>query len=81
MPRWWERYEKFWSADFKCDTDTQLDSNLPKETGVNNLLDGDLLYGRWARVRYVGVSAAINKYCELTSIIGFMNGSEKSGAT
>lgn len=79
MPRWWERREKFFCADFKCAVNTQPDTNIPLETGANALLDGDMLYGRWFRVRYVGISSAINNYCELTAVIGFMNGSEKSG--
>ncbi len=79
MPLWWERREKFFSADFKCDLNTVADSNIPTETGVNKLLDGDLLYGRWARVRYVGISAAKNAYCELSSLVAYMIGSEKSG--
>jgi hypothetical protein len=79
MPLWWERREKFFSADFKCDLNTVADNNIPTETGVNKLLDGDLLYGRWARVRYVGISAAKNAYCELSSLVAYMIGSEKSG--
>lgn len=79
MPLWWERREKFFSADFKCDLNTIADTNLVTETGVNKLLDGDLLYGRWLRARYVGVSAAKNAYCELSALVAFMVGSEKSG--
>lgn len=79
MPKWWERREKFFCADFKCATNTQVDINIPTETGANALLDGDMLYGRWMRVRYVGIAAAKNAYCELTALIGFMYGSEKSG--
>lgn len=79
MPKWWEKRDGFWSADFKCAINTQADVNLVKETGVNNLLDGDMLYGRWMRVRYIGVQSARTKYCELTAMIGFMQASEKSG--
>lgn len=79
MPKWWERRDKFFCADFKCASNTQADINIPKETGANALLDGDMLYGRWMRVRYVGIAAAKNKYCELTAFIGFMYGGEKSG--
>lgn len=78
MPLWWERRNKFWSADFKCAINTQADTNLPTETGVNALLDGDMLYGRWFRVRYKGIAAGRGIYFELTAIIGFVNGAEKS---
>lgn len=78
MPKWWERYDKFYSADFKCNVNSQADVNLVKETGVNSLLDGDMLYGRWMRARYRGLSTQREIYFELSAIIGFMNGVEKS---
>ncbi len=78
MPKWWDYRNKFWCADFKCALNTQADVNMPTETGVNALLDGDALYGRWLKARYVGRAADRKKYCELTAVIGFMNGAEKS---
>lgn len=79
MPKWWERREKFWTADFKCAINTAADNNITEETGVNALLDGDMLYGRWVKVRYVPHPDFIKKYFELTGVIINMNGSEKSG--
>lgn len=79
MPRWWDKRDKFFVGDFKCATNTQPDSNLPKETGENALLDGDSLIGRWIKVRFRPKIADRGKYFELTSVICFMNGAEKSG--
>jgi hypothetical protein len=78
MPNWWEKRDKFWAADFKCAINTPADTMLTQETGANALLDGDPLYGRWLKGRYRIKTADLGKYFELTAIIGFMNGAEKS---
>jgi hypothetical protein len=78
MPLWWEKRDKFWAADFKCALNTPTDTMLSQDTGAGALLDGDPLYGRWLKARYKVKSADRNKYWELTSIIGYMNGAEKS---
>lgn len=80
MPLWWEKRDKFWAADFKCATNTVADTQLPVQTGVNALLDGDVLYGTWVRVRIRPQAKDRGKYFEFVSLICFMNGSEKSGA-
>lgn len=80
MPLWWEKRDKFWVADFKCATNTQVDVNMPIATGPNALLDGDSLYGRWLRIRLIPKLNDRSKYFELTSVIGWMFGKEKSGA-
>jgi hypothetical protein len=78
MPLWWERRDKFWAADFKCALNTPGDTMIQLETGANALLDGDPLYGRWLKARYKIKSTDRGRYFELTGIIGFMNGAEKS---
>lgn len=74
----WDRREYFWCADFKCDANTPFDPNLSTATGVNKILDGDQLYGRWAKIRYVSRDEDDGKYCELDSVVVYVNGSEKS---
>lgn len=78
MPRWWEKRDKFWTGDFKCATNTIQDNMMIENTTTRALLEGDHLYGRWMRARYVGLQAEKNKYFELTAIIGFVAPLEKS---
>lgn len=78
MPKWWDRREKFWAADFKCAINTNADTNILEETTINALLDGDVLYGRWLMARYVPHPDFKDKYFELTAILISMIGSEKS---
>lgn len=73
MPLFWQRYNNFWVADFKCQTNGIVDPNLPTSSGVNSVLDGDTIYGRWVKVRFVSKDADDNKYCELKSIICYFN--------
>lgn len=68
MKSWWLRVNKTTMGDFKCDLNTVADANLTKETGANVLLDGDLLYGKWIKVKLVGEAAYRDKYSELTGI-------------
>jgi len=79
MPNWWEKRGKFWAADFKCAVNTVTDNNLPNQTGINALLDGDSLYGTWVRVRLKPKDMDRSKYFEFISILCFLNSFEKSG--
>lgn len=69
MPNWWEKRDNVWMADFKCQINGQADSNLPNQTGLKAVIDGELLHGKWAKVRYVSRDADDDKYCELTAVI------------
>ena len=80
MPKFWKRLNNFWAADFKCALNTQQDSNLPEATGINALLDGDLLNGKWVEVSFKDVDTDINKYCEITGIMSFNEAKPKSGS-
>ena len=79
MPRWWDRRDKFWTADFKCDLNTPSDDNMLKDTTDNSLLDGNVLSGRWLKVRLRPHPKDRTKYFEMTAVIINMNASEKSG--
>jgi hypothetical protein len=68
MKSWFERYNKFTSADFKCAINTPPDNNLVRETGELALTDGDTLYGQWIRIRLVGEESRKGEYIELNSV-------------
>lgn len=79
MPLWWEKRDQFFVADFKCALNTPQDMMLGSDTTTNALLDGDLLYGRWLKARYKLRAQDRTKYFQLTALVGYMNGAEKSG--
>lgn len=66
-------------AALLCDLNTASDTNRPKETGINKLLDGNTLYGTYIEVTFVGEPEKNDVYSELQGII--INGfaSEPSG--
>lgn len=65
---YWEKAAYFSYASFLCDLNTIPDPNLPAETGINKLTDGDKLYGCWIDMRLVGDPAVNSKYCEILGI-------------
>ena len=68
MPLWWDRKNNMWSADFKCAVNGHIDTNLPNNTGINAILDGELLFGKWIKVRFVTKDEDDSKYAELNFI-------------
>jgi len=68
MPKWWVKNDNVWSADFKCQSNGVVDSNLPNQNGSRAILDGEILHGKWAKVRYVSKDDDDNKYCELNGV-------------
>lgn len=79
----WKKGEYFYSAPFGCDLNTNADSNLPLQTGVNKISDGDPLYGTIVDIRLVGEPSKQNMYSELTGLIvhlyGMMPSSNEAG--
>lgn len=73
-----DRRDTFYTAPYLCATNTPVDAFLPKPTGVNKLLDGDLLYGRWASTRYISLDDDDDKYCEVSAIVCYVIAGEKS---
>ena len=61
----WDKKLYFSVGTFLCDLKSVPDPNLPRETGINVLFDGDRLYGEWAQIRLVGDPKDIDKYCEI----------------
>jgi hypothetical protein len=68
-----------WYAPFLCDLNTPPDPNRPLQTGVNVLLDGNMLTGTWIKIRLVGDPAVNTVYSELQGISIEVFPSEKSG--
>lgn len=64
---------------FLCDQNTQSNSNLPSETGINKLMDGDLLTGLHFTVDIVGDPAFDNQFSELHGVVVTTGNYEKSG--
>lgn len=74
----WDQRDKVWCSDFKCDINTPLDPNLPI-LAIAAIVEGNFLYGLWAKIRYISEDADDNKYCGLNSIsiYSFNNNSNK----
>lgn len=75
---YFDRVDRFYCAAFLCATNTPVDANLPDETGINSLTDGDPLYGRWAKIRLISSDADDPEYCELSGIVPYVIQSGKS---
>ncbi len=71
MPRWFNRFERRWAADFKCAINTPSDVNLPQATGQLVLLDGEQLHGRWVKVMYTVRDKDRSRYFELMMVAGY----------
>lgn len=71
MPLWWNRQNNIWVAPFLCQTNGQVDPNLPNNSGLNAIMDGSTLFGKWAKVRFVTKDADDSKYGELISVSAF----------
>ncbi len=66
IPRnWFRRGEKFFVAPFLCNS--------------KELFSGDNLRGRWIEVLLAGDPDQLETYSELTGVIIFANGVEKTG--
>lgn len=65
----WEKTENISMANFKCDLGTFKDPNIPiLQVPGTELFDGDLLFGKWIKVRYVGDPQNNKYYCELNGV-------------
>jgi hypothetical protein len=78
MPLFWKYLNKFYAAEFLCATNTVPDTQMPLQTGEHALMDGDLLYGQWVKVRYRPKTTDLNKYFELKEIVCYFDSLEKS---
>lgn len=71
MPLWWNRQNNIWVAPFLCQSNGQVDPNLPNNSGINAIMDGSTLFGKWAKVRFVTKDDDDSKYGELISVSAF----------
>jgi len=60
------------------DLNTPPDINLVPQTGANKLLDGNPLQGRWIKCSLVTQSSYAGTYFEVSSLVIYGNGVEKS---
>lgn len=75
---WWRFVEKFWTAPFLRNANSYPDPNRPI-LQVAPVTEGDMLTGRWIKVRYVSEDVDDGKYCEISGILISVIPVEKSG--
>lgn len=75
----WKQGNFFWSAGIRCDLNTPVDPNRPKQTGVNKIMDGNTMYGSICDARFVVAPPESNAYSELLGFIIEVFKYEKSG--
>lgn len=71
---YWRFAEKFWSAPFLRNINT-----IPGIQVIMPLTEGEVLTGRWIKVRYVNEAADAGKYCEISAFVTTAIPIEKSG--
>lgn len=68
-----------WFAPFLCDVLTLADSNRQLATGDNKLTDGDILYGTYVDIRFVGDVTKDTTFSEIQGFIINAVGDEPTG--
>ncbi len=71
--------EFMFSAPFLRDLNTLSDPNIPLDTGINKLVDGNPLYGTWIEVRMIGYPEMDDIYSQLDGIQCFFIGESNTG--
>jgi len=77
-PLRWVQKDGIWCSEFVNDLNTPPDINLVPQTGANKLLDGNPLQGRWIKCSLVTQSSYAGTYFEVSSLVIYGNGVEKS---
>lgn len=72
---YWVNMNKFWAAPFLCNTLANFVDGTPAGKLIT---EGDRLFGRWIKVRYISEDADDDKYCELGGIVTYVILDEKS---
>lgn len=65
----WRQANYGWFAPILCDLNTLYDPNRPQQTSVNRLTDGDMMYGTYLDIRFVG---EIEKDTVFSALQGFV---------
>lgn len=71
MPKWWDQFDKYFAANFKCAINSIEDTNLADTRNDNVITDGDLLKGLWLLVRLTPRTADLDKYFEFLKVISY----------
>jgi len=74
----WDLKDGYQCAAYLCDINTPADPNMPNQTGIDAILDGDPLQGRWLKVSITNNAAWPGTYFELSEKVDYINGVEKS---
>lgn len=74
----WDIKDGYQCSQYLCDLNTPADPNLPLPTGAHAILDGNPLIGRWLAESFTNNPAWGGTYFELTGIVNYGNGVEKS---
>lgn len=77
VPRW-DLKDGLQCAAYLCALNTPADPNMPVQTGANAILDGDPLQGRWMTVSLTNNVLWAGTYFEVSEIVNYTNGIEKS---
>lgn len=75
----WKKGQSFYSAPFLCDVNTNADPNIPTQTGINKIVDGNKLYGTIFDIRLISDPEKNNQYTQLTGAVVSVTGIEQSG--
>lgn len=75
----WDQRNMIWTADFKGDLNKRLDPFSQGADSSNQIFEGNSLYGKWAKFRFVGAPKQDGTYIEFNGVIIFVNKLEKSG--
>lgn len=76
-----ERVDNFLASAFLCDINTFPDPNVPNlNTPAGRLVEGDMLIGKWIRIKLISVTDNQDKYFEFQAGVVFETDVQKSGA-
>lgn len=74
----WDLKDGYQCAAYLCAINTPPDPNRAIQTGVHAILDGDPLQGMWLQVSFTNNTGWGGSYFEVTDIVSYTNGVEKS---
>ena len=74
----WVIKDGYQCAEYLCALNTPADPNIPVQTGIHAILDGDPLQGRWLKVATVTHPNWPGTYFEVSEFVDYINGVEKS---
>ncbi len=79
LPAQFDIRDDFQAAAYLCDINTPFDPNIPEETGIHRITDGNPLMGRWLKVTIKTADEWPGTYFEFSSSVNGLNGIKISG--